>query len=144
MAAAFVTEQQERFLALDVEDDFLEPPHFRATLVDDLDFQPPSLAESQVHLVEVAGEEGGLLTACAGANLEDHRFDGGVLIADHGGLELFEEGFGLLLELLGLGLGELAHVVSDVGFVEHRARLGQCVAELAILAEGLDEAAEPA
>ena len=58
-------------VAHDRENDFLEAPEIGATSVDDLDLPALLLGKTAVHAEEVSCEEGGLIPAGAGADLND-------------------------------------------------------------------------
>ena len=71
VAARLVAQRLVDVGAFDGEDDFLEPAELGGRGVDDGGLEAARLAEVGIHPVEVAGEEGGLLAAGAGADFHD-------------------------------------------------------------------------
>ena len=59
-------------VALDQEGHLVEPAHVRGVGREDLDAEALALGVADVHLVEVPGEEVGLLAALGAADLDDH------------------------------------------------------------------------
>ena len=72
MDAAFVFEPAIGALALDLEDDLLEPAQAVLVGVDDLDLPALPLGVARVHAEQVGGEQRGLVAALALAHLDDH------------------------------------------------------------------------
>ena len=71
MDAALVLQAAVGAAAVDLEDDLLEAAEIALVGVDDLDVPALALGVAAVHAVEVAGEEGGLVAAGGGADLDD-------------------------------------------------------------------------
>ena len=82
MAAAFELQLAIDAFAFEAEDDFLEPAQFGGAHVEDFDLPAAVLGVVLVHFVEIAGEQGRLLAAGAGADFQDAAGAVGVLAAD--------------------------------------------------------------
>ena len=123
MDAGLELHDRVHLVALDLELDFLVAARIGGADVHELDLPLARGAEALVHLEQVACEDGGLVTACRGADLHDDV----LLIGRIGGNEqeldvLFQAGKlglcggdGLLSELLHVGVAEHLLGLVDVG-----------------------------
>src|SRR5581483_11143511 len=101
-----------------------------------LDLPSMALGVARIHPEQLAGEERGLLAACAGTDLQQHvALVVGIARSDRSADALFELGLAAL-ERRQLGLGQLAQL--GVIAFEHRAMLGDVVERSAILANRAD------
>ena len=91
MAAAFEAEMAIGAAAADVDDDFLESAAVGGGEVADVEAIGFGFAIFAIHLIEIADEEAGLLTAGAGADFQEEGIDGVVLGGDEFVFERFEE-----------------------------------------------------
>ena len=109
MAAAFVTQILKRFVALDAEDDFLEPALFAGAKRDLLDLPTFFTGVVGIHGVKIAGEDGGFVAAGAGADFDD---DALVILAgaEQQIFETFVQRFLARLQFADFLLGEGLHV----------------------------------
>src|SRR5262245_23309706 len=71
MAAALEAEALEGAVARDGKDDFLVAAHLAGAEGDGFDVPAHAAGVARVHLVEVAGEQGRLVAASAGADFDD-------------------------------------------------------------------------
>ena len=106
VAAALELEMAEGPLAGDAERDFTEAAQLGGLQVEELELPAHPLGEPAVHLVEVAREQGRLVAAGPGSDLEDQ---GGVAGPGGAVVEHVAEDFAFLLvartQRLELGLG---------------------------------------
>ena len=109
--AGLVLHHRVDLLARDLELDGLEAAGLRRARGEDLDLPAAPLAEALVHLIEVAGKDGGLVAAHARADLDD-----GVLLVVGVGRD--EQELDVVLER-----GELGLVGGDV-LLEHGLLVG--------------------
>ena len=109
-------------VALDPERDLLEAAALGLVRVDLLDLPLLELGVARVHAVEVAREDGGLVTARAGADLDDDVLVVVGVAREHHHLELVLELGQPGLELLDLLGGELLHLRVGLG-AKHLLRL---------------------
>ena len=95
-----------------------------------------------VHFEQVAGEQGRLVAAGAGADFHDDARAVGVLAADGEIQQLAPQRLALVAQLRQLGLGQLAHL--GVVAVDHLLRFGDLAGDLLELAILLGQLAERA
>ena len=135
MAAAFELQLAVGPFALDAQNDLLESAQLGRRHVEHFDLPALVLGVVLVHLVEVAGEQGGLLAAGAGANFQDAARAGwrprrrwSCRAARSSSLSRSALSCGQF------GLGQLAHVgVGPVDHLQGVADLGVEVLEAAVL-----------
>ena len=109
-------------------------------LAHDLGLPAPELSIAQVHPEQIAGEQGGLVSAGAGPNLQIHVAGVGRVCRKQQDLELALEARSPTLSRIDLFLRELAHV--GVGAGEDLTRLLYRVHRRVVLHEALDDRAQ--
>ena len=124
MAAAFVLQLAVDAFAFDAQDQFLEAAQLGGVHVEDFDLPAAwSSAVVLVHVVQVAGEQGRLVAAGAGADFHHAARAVGVFAADRSCRAVRSKSVSRSSRRLGqLGLGQLAHL--GVVAVDHLERLG--------------------
>ena len=120
----------------------LKPPSSVALMAQDFGLPALRVGVVAVHFVQVAGEQGRLVAAGAGADFHDHARAVGVLAADRQLQQLAPQRLALVAQLRQLGLGQLAHL--GVVAVDHLLRFGDLAGDLLELAILLGQLAERA
>ena len=142
MAAALVAQVLKGVVAGDAEDDFLEAALLAGAEGDVLDLPALVAGIVRVHVVKVAGEQGRLVAAGAGADFHDEAVVSLALGQD----EIFQPVLQRLLtasQIVQFLLGVLPHL--RIGFrVEQRLGLGEIVADFLVFEIGFDALGERA
>jgi hypothetical protein len=136
--ARLVLELREGALAVDADDHLAQAARRGARAREQLDLPAPPLGEARVHAEEIGGEQGRLLAARAGADLEQD-----VLVVV--GILGHEQHLHLLLEHLLLREEVLLLLVRHVAHLRVLLQLARVVGaahDLAVLAQLLDELAQ--
>ena len=142
VAAALELELAEGPFPFQAQDDLLEPAQLGRRHVEDLDLPAVVLGVVLVHFVEVAGEQGRLLAAGAGADFQDAAGAVGVLAADGHVQQVVPERFPLGLQLGQLPFGQLAQLgVVPLEHLQGVADLGVEALEAAVLGGQLGQRA---
>ena len=139
--AALVLEEGVRAVAADLEHELLEPARVAAGGRERLGLEPVLLGEAGQHLVQVAGEERGLVAAGPGPQLDDHVLVVGGIALDHGEPQILLDPGKRRSRLRELLLRERAHLGIAVG--RELGRLVLLGRELAPPARELCRAREP-
>ena len=128
MAAAFVLQLAIDPFAFDAEDHFLEAAQFGGVQVEHFDLPAFGFGVVLVHVVQVAGEQRGLVAAGAGADFHHDPRALGVLAADGHVQQLVPDRLALAPQRGQLGLGQLAHLGVLAG--DHFLGFGDLLVEL--------------
>ncbi len=110
VAAAFVLQLAIGPLAVDAQDDFLEAAQLGGVEVEHFDLPVPGFGVVLVHFVQVAGEQGRLVAARAGADFHDQPRALGVFAADRHLQQLVPQRLALHAQRGQLGFGHFAHL----------------------------------
>ncbi len=138
--APLVLEAGEGAFPLDDRLDFLEAaPAARLGAVDDLDPPAAPLGVADVHPEQLLGEEGGLVAAGPGADLEDDVLAVVRVLREEEDPDLLLERLDPDLERVGLGLRHVAELVARGERVEHLPGAGEVGLRLAQLADLLHD-----
>jgi hypothetical protein len=138
--APLVLQAREGALALDDRLDFLEAAAAaRLGAVDDLDAPAARLGVADVHPEELLGEEGGLVAARPGPDLEDDVLAVVRVLREEEDADLLLQRGDGLLQAVGFGLGHLAELVAGGERLEHLERAGEVGLRLPQLAHLLDD-----
>ena len=138
--APLVLEAREGALALEDRLDFLDAAATaRLGAIDDLDAPAARLGVADVHPEELLGEEGGLVAAGPGADLEDDVLAVVRVLRKEKEPDLLLERLDPAFQSFGLGLGHVAQLVTPGEGVEHLAGAGELVLSLAQLPDLLDD-----
>ena len=142
MHAGFELELGEGAATFDLGDDFLVAAHRALAGGDDLDLPALLGGEAFVHAEQIAGKQGGLVAARAGADFDDdvaivHR-----VLGQQRDLELlFQRGASLLQRRL-LRRRHLTHLRVGLGVVEHRVESVDLRDDVAICLHDVDDRTE--
>jgi hypothetical protein len=119
----------------DAGDDLLDAPGRPARHRENLDAPPEALGEARVHPEQIGGEQGGLLAAGAGPDLEQDVL---LVVRILGHEQLFERLLQPLLLARQLPLFLTRHL-AHLGVLLHLARFVDALADLAVLTQRFDQ-----